>query len=249
MWHISRVTTGHPILKDRRLRNAGIVAAIVGLHLAVGVVVGRGGPGGPLAIPIPPIEVLLVRPPVPPPPPPPPPPEQPVRSQGGGAPAAPSRVHTPPPPPIPQPDPPPAPREQAPEPALTVGVAPIASDTPGMGQGGRGNGTGTGVGDGDGPGSGIGPMILRGASAREISEETPRELRRRARNVDVTVNCQIRLDERLEACRVVEERPAGQGFGAVAVRIAEGRFRVRPARSASGAPVAGGRITIGVIWP
>lgn len=248
MWHISRVTTGHQILKDGRLRTAGIAAGIVAAHLVVGVLVGRGGPTGPLVLPTPPIEVLLVRPLVPPPPPP-PPPEKPVRSQGGGAPAAPSRIHTPPPPPVPQPDPPPAPRVQAPEPALTLGVAPIASDTPGMGQGGRGNGLGTGVGDGDGPGSGVGPIILRGANAREIADDTPRELRRRARNVDVTVNCEIRLDERLSGCRVVDERPAGQGFGAVAVRIAESRFRIRPARGASGAPVAGGRITIGVIWP
>lgn len=248
MWHIPRVKTEHPILKDRRVRNAGIAATIVGLHLGVAVLVGRGGPMGPLVLPTPPIEVLLFRP-VTPPPPPPPPPEQPVRSQGGGAPAAPSRVHKPPPPLTPQPDPPPAPREQAPEPALTVGVAPIASDTAGMGQGGRGDGLGTGVGDGDGPGSGVGPIILRGANAREIFEDTPRELRRRARGVDVTVNCEIRLDERLDGCRVVDERPAGQGFGAVAVRIAEGRFRIRPAREGSGRPVAGGRITIGVIWP
>ena len=249
MWHRSRVSTGHPILKDRRVRNLGIAAGILAAHLVLAIAVGRGGPTGPLVLPTPPLEVLLFRPTVPPPPPPPPPPEQPVRSQGGGGPAAPSRVHTPPPPPVPQPDPPPAPREQAPEPALTVGVAPIASDTPGMGQGGRGNGTGTGVGDGNGPGSGVGPIILRGASAREIFEDTPRELRRRARGVDVTVNCQIRLDERLEACRVVDERPSGSGFGPVAVRIAEGRFRIRPARSPAGEPVAGGRITIGVIWP
>jgi protein TonB len=118
-----------------------------------------------------------------------------------------------------------------------------------MGQGGQGTGQGTGVGAGNGPGSGVGPIILRGASSREIFDDTPRELRRRARGVDVTVNCEIRLDERLQGCRVVEERPAGQGFGAVAARIAEGRFRIRPARGASGEPVAGGRITIGVIWP
>lgn len=248
MWHIPRVTTVHPILKARRLRNAGIAATIVGLHFVVAVAIGRGGPTGPLVLPPPPIQVLLFRPTVPPPPPPPPPPEQPVRSQGGGAPAAPSRVHlaaTPP-------EIPPevfAPVTPAPEPALTVGMAPVASPTPGMGQGGQGTGTGTGVGAGDGPGSGIGPIILRGANAREIAEDTPRELRRRARNVDVTVNCEIRLDERLDGCRVVDERPSGQGFGPVAVRIAESRFRIRPARSAAGQPVAGGRITIGVIWP
>lgn len=246
MWHISRVTTGHPILKDRRLRNGGIVAAIVAAHLVVAVVIGRGGPAGPLVLPTPPLNIILFRPAEPPPPP--PPPEQPVRSQGGGAPAAPSRVHVTPRPPEVPPELP-APVTPAPEPALTVGIAPVASPEPGFGLGGQGTGAGTGVGAGNGPGSGVGPLIQRGASAREIFEDTPRELRRRARGVDVTVNCEIGLDERLRACRVVGERPAGQGFGAVAVRIAEGRFRVRPARAASGEPVAGGRITIGVIWP
>lgn len=246
MWHIPRVTTGHPILKDRRLRNAGIAAAVVGLHLVVAVVVSRGAPNGPLVLPTPPIEVLLFRTAAPPPPP--PPPEQPVRSQGGGASAAPSRVHLAAKPP----ETPPevfAPVTPAPDPALIVGLAPVVSPEPGMGQGGQGTGQGAGTGAGNGPGSGAGPMILRGASAREIADDTPRELRRRARNVDVTVNCEIRLDERLQGCRVVEERPIGQGFGPIAVRIAEGRFRIRPARSAAGQPVSGGRITIGVIWP
>ncbi len=248
MWQKASVTPGHPFLKDRRVRNLGIAAGILAAHFVVAVAVGRGGPTGPLVPPTPPLEVLLFRPTVPPPPPPPPPPEQPVRSQGGGAPAAPSRVHVSPRPPEIPPEIA-APITPAPEPALTVGVAPIASPEPGMGRGGQGTGTGTGVGAGNGPGSGVGPIILRGASAREIFEDTPRELRRRARGVDVTVNCRIRLDERLEACRVVDERPAGSGFGAVAVRIAEGRFRIRPARSPAGDPVAGGRITIGVIWP
>ena len=247
MWHRTPVKMGHPILKDRRVRNAGIAASILAAHLVVAVLIGRGGPTGPLVLPTPPLNVILFRPTVPPPPPP-PPPEQPVRSQGGGAPAAPSRVHVTPRPPEVPPELP-APVTPAPEPALTVGVAPIASAEPGMGQGGQGTGAGTGVGAGDGPGSGVGPIILKGASAREIFEDTPRELRRRARGVDVTVTCVIRLDERVEGCRVVDERPAGQGFGAVVVRIAESRFRIRPARAASGQPVAGGRITIGVIWP
>lgn len=249
MWHRSPVNTGHPILKDRRLRNAGLTVGIVAAHLVVFAVIGRNGPAGPPVLPQPVLEVVLFNPPEPPPPPPPPPPSNPSPVVGGGAPAAPSRIHTPPPPPVPPPDSPPAPVSQAPEPAITVGVAPTASPEPGFGLGGRGTGTGTGEGEGDGPGSGSGALILRGANGREIFEDTPRELRRRARNVDVTVNCEIRLDERLTGCRVVGERPAGQGFGAVAVRVAEGRFRVRPPMTASGRPVAGGRITIGVIWP
>lgn len=243
------MSTGHSILKDRRVRNAGIVAAIVALHLGVFAVVGRGTPGGPLTLPPPPLDVILFRPAVSPPPPPPPPPPRPAEVQGGGAPAAPSRIHTPPPPRNPPPDSPPAPIVQAPEQALVVGVAPISSGEPGFGQGGQGTGTGTGVGEGDGPGSGIGPLILRGASAREIFDSTPRELRRRARGVDVTVSCEVGLDRRLRGCRVVQERPAGQGFGPVAAGIAERFFDVRPSRNGAGEEIAGGRISIGITWP
>ena len=247
MWHIPRVSSAHLILKDRRVRNSGVAAAIVVAHLGVFAVIGRAQPSPPVVLPTPPLNILLFDPT--PPPPPPPPPVEPSPDPGGGAPAAPSRIHTPPPPRNPPPDSPPAPVTPAPEPALVVGAAPIASEQPGFGQGGEGTGTGTGIGSGDGPGAGSGPLILRGASGREIFEDTPRELRRRARNVDVTVNCEIRLDQRLTGCRVVEERPAGQGFGPVAIRVAEGRFRIRPPRNAAGAPVSGGRITIGVIWP
>lgn len=241
------MSTDQPILKNRRLRNAGLAVGIVAAHLVVFAVIGRGGPAAPPVLPQPVLEVLLVSPPEPPPPPPPPP--NPSPEAGGGAPAAPSRIHTPPPRPNPPPDSPPAPVKQAPQPAVTVGVADTASPEPGFGLGGQGTGTGTGEGEGDGPGSGSGALILRGANGREIFEDTPRELRRRARNVDVTVNCEIGLDQRLSGCRVVQERPAGQGFGPVAVRVAESRFRVRPPMTASGRPIAGGRITIGVIWP
>ncbi|WP_343792847.1 energy transducer TonB [Brevundimonas kwangchunensis] len=230
------------------MQRVGLMAGVVAAHLGIFLIAGRPDPVEPGPLPTPPILVELVQRVTSPPPPPPPPPE-PSQRAGGGAPAAPSRVHTPPPPPVPQPDPPPAPREQAPEPALVVGVAPTASETPGMGQGGQGTGTGTGIGAGDGPGSGTVAMILRGANGRQITEATPPELRRRARNVDITVNCEIGLDERLRDCRVVRERPEGQGFGPVAVRVAQDYFRVRPGRSGSGQPIAGGRITIGVIWP
>lgn len=242
------MSTGHSILNRRRWRSAGFAVGIVAAHLAVFAVIGAGAPGGAVVPPPPALEVVLFRPPVPPPPPPPPPPN-PSPVAGGGAPAAPSRIHTPPPPPAPPPDSPPAPVVQAPEPAITVGLAPTASPEPGFGLGGEGEGRGTGLGDGDGPGSGSGALILRGANGREIFQDTPRELRGRARNVDITVSCEITLEERLTGCRVVRERPAGRGFGPVAVRVAETRFRVRPPMTASGRPIPGGRITIGVIWP
>lgn len=243
MWHMPSVSSAHPILKDRRVRNAAVAATIVVAHLGVFAVMGRTAPGGLVLPPLPPVEVLLVRP-SPPPPPPPPPDTAPSRVSGGGAPAAPSRIHTPPPPPVPLPDSPPAPIEQAPEPAIIVGAAPISSGQPGFGQGGEGNGTGTGVGDGSGPGSGSGPMIIRGANPREIFAGMPPAIRRANTPAEARVNCEIGLDQRLAGCRVVEESPEGQGVGPAAIAIAERHFRFNPPRDGAGRPVAGQRVTV-----
>lgn len=243
MRHIPRVSMSRRLLKDRRVRNLGVAAGIVAAHLAVFAVIGRTQPDGPIALPTPPLDVILYRL-APSPPPPPPPPPTPTRVQGGGAPAAPSRVHTPPPPKTPPPDSPPAPVVQAPEQPLVVGVAPTTSPTPGFGQGGEGNGTGTGVGDGDGPGSGSGPMIIRGASPAEILAMAPPELRQRRRPGRASVNCEIQADTRLSGCRLVEETPSGVGFGPAAIQVVERHFRFRPPRTAGGQPVSGARVTV-----
>lgn len=227
-----------PILTKKRLRTAGIVALVTAGHLAVFAVVARTQPSPPMLPPFPPMSVVLFRPP--PPPPPPPPPLKPTPDPGGGKPAAPSRVHVTPKP-APKPRELPAPPVPAPEPALVIGAAPVASPTPGMGQGGTGNGTGTGNGDGEGSGSGgIGPRFVRGATQAEIFSVIPRG-RRSGRG---SVNCVIRLDQRLDGCRVVSETPPGQGFGAAAITVAEAYFRFRPPMSASGRPVEGQRVTV-----
>ena len=218
------------------------MVGVVAVHLVVFAVAGRPGPESELLPVVSPVFVELVPPPIPPPPP--PPPVEPSSRAGGGAPAAPARVHVPPPPPIPIPDPPPAPVVQAPEPAIVVGVAPVASDTPGMGQGGQGTGTGTGIGSGDGPGSGSGPMIIRGATPREIFAGMPPEVRRRNLPAEARVNCEIGADNRLTACRVVEESPQGMGIGPAAIAIAERNFRFRPPRDGAGQPVSGRRVTV-----
>lgn len=217
---------------------AGVVAA----HLLFIVFVVRLSPVHTMAPALPPIMVELVRPILPPPPP--PPPEPSADRPGGGAPAAPSRVHTPPPPPVRPPDSPPAPPVQAPEPTIVVGAAPVASPEPGFGQGGQGTGTGTGVGAGDGPGSGSGPMILRGPTQGEILDFVPAEARRRRQAGRASVNCEIQLDTRLDSCRVVSETPAGFGFGDAALTIAPRYFRFRPPRTGSGQSVAGARVTV-----
>ena len=189
------------------------------------------------------IDVILFRPvPVPPPP----ALEEPAREAGGGAPAAPSVVRTPPDPPR-RPDAPVAPPMPAPEPATTViGAAPTTDPSPGMGQGGTGTGSGGGSGSGAGPGSGGAAAFVRGASNREILPLVPPEARRRRIAGRSEVSCVVRADTRLEACRIVREQPAGLGFGDAAIRVAEGYFRFRPPTDASGRPVEDFRVIVSV---
>ncbi|WP_426028892.1 energy transducer TonB [Brevundimonas sp. TWP2-3-4b2] len=227
-----------PFLTKKRLRTAGVVVGVSVAHLLVFAVIARTQADVPMLPPAPPINVMLFRPT--PPPPAPPPPLKPTPDPGGGKPAAPSRIHVTPKP-AEKPRELPAPPVPAPEPALVIGMAPVAGPTPGMGQGGTGNGTGTGNGDGEGSGSGgIGPRFIRGATQAEIFSVVPRG-RRQGRG---SVSCVIRLDERLDGCRLVSETPPGQGFGAAAVTVAEAYFRFRPPMSASGRPVEGQRVTV-----
>lgn len=228
-----------PLLTKDRLRKLGFVVGVTAAHLGVFGIMARTDAPATLPDPAPPISVFLFRPP----PPPPPPPAPPARTQGGGAPAAPSRVHVTPRPP----ERPPelvAPPTPAPEPALIIGAAPVAGPTPGMGQGGTGAGTGTGDGDGDGPGSGgVGPMILRPATSAEIQSVAPPRVRGvRRPSGRARVNCVIRIDQRLDDCRIIEETPGGFGFGDQALR-AMAFFRYRPPMTASGRPVEGQRVT------
>lgn len=185
----------------------------------------------------PPFEVVLYDPP-------PPVSDQPQAPEtGGGAPAAPSRIHTPPPPPPDQPRELPAPPVQAPEPAPVVGIAPTPSPQPGFGQGGQGTGSGSGAGSGSGPGSGsTGPRLVIGPTIGQIRANHPPGARTRYGRVELS--CLIRLDDRLEGCRVVDESPPGLGFGEAGLRVA-GYFRFE-APTEDGRPVSGQRVTVGV---
>jgi len=188
------------------------------------------------------IDVVLVQPPSPPSPPPPPRPPSPVA--GGGAPRAPSRVHTPPVP-VARPVEIVAPPEPAPEPALTVGLAPIITADPGSGRGEAGTGTGTGSGAGSGPGSGgTPPRFVRGPTRQELVRAYPRAALAARQAGHVLLRCRIGADSRLEGCRVVEETPAGAGFGAAAL-AASTYFRFRPP-TVDGRPRDGFEMPIGI---
>lgn len=231
--------------RSRRLRRVGIVAGVALVHVGIFAALGLQRAQ---VIDVPmlePIQVELFRPFTPPPPP--PPPETPSAVEpGGGAPAAPSRVHVTPTPPERPPELPVAPPTPAPETSVVVGASPTVTLNTGLGQGGQGTGTGSGTGEGDGLGSGSGPMILRGASSNEILAFVPPEARRQRRAGRAAINCVIRADTRLDQCRVVSESPSGFGFGDAGVRVAETHFRFRPPTTASGSAVEDFRVTVTV---
>lgn len=213
---------------------AAVAVVETGLFLVLGQVRGKR-PETPVEPP--PFEVILYDPP------PPMSVQPPAPKTGGGAPAAPSVIHAPPPPQQERPRELPAPPVKAPEPVPIVGVAPVPSPTPGFGQGGQGSGVGSGSGSGSGPGSGsTGPRLVTGPTIGQIRASHPPAARSRYGRVELS--CVIRLDDRLEGCRVVEESPAGLGFGAAGLRVAD-YFRFA-APTENGRPVEGQRVTVGV---
>lgn len=226
---------------------AGVAAGVGGLHLALFGLLGTLRPEAPPIILSRPVEVELVRPsPIPPLPVPPPPqaPPRPAPVAGGGALAAPSRTHL-----SPMKNEGPselaAPPKPAPEAPLVIGVATEASPSPGQGQGGAGTGSGSGVGAGSGPGVGDGPpRLIQGPTKDQLRRLHPREAFRQRLNGSARIACRIRLDTRLEDCRVVDEAPPGRGFGEAAL-AASGYFRFRPP-TRDGRPVEGREITVGV---
>ena len=219
--------------------------AVAGLHLGLFALSGLGSPEPVVRQTDNAIEVLLFRPPVPPPPVVPPP--KPTSPQaGGGAPAAPSRIHVPPRP-RPVPSELPAPVVQAPEPELVVGIAPIATPQPGQGLGGQGTGQGTGIGEGTGPGTGsTRERFLRGPSLAERLRYYPQGTSAR-RGASASLRCRIAADTRLEDCRVISERPAGQGFGQAALAVSA-FFRFEPPTE-NGRTVEGREVTVGIDFP
>ena len=214
----------------------GVAAAEVGLFLLLGQTRGASPSASPEP---PPFEVILYDPP--------PPPElreTPAPEVGGGAPAAPSRLNAPPPPPKETPRELSSPLRPAPAPdPVVVGAAPAPSAQPGFGQGGQGDGSGEGVGAGAGPGSGsTGPRLVTGPTLGQIRSNHPQNARSRYGRVELS--CVIRIDQRLEGCRVLDESPPGLGFGAAGIRVAD-YFRFQPPTE-NGRPLEGQQVTVGV---
>jgi len=234
------VTPEPPLLNADRLRKLGVALGVTLVHLGVFALLGRADAPVPLPEPAPAVSVFLYRPPLPPVP----SPVEATRERGGGAPAAPSRLHVPLKPAArpPEVNPPPVP---APEPAPVVGTASAAGPAPGMGGEGTGSGTGRGSGSGLGNG-GTRWRLVAGASSADIQRVYPLAARRARISGNVLLSCRIRLDGRLETCRVARESPEGQGFGEAALATVV-HFRAVPPTE-GGRPVENAEATFGVLF-
>lgn len=129
-----------------------------------------------------------------------------------------------------------------------VGVSSLSAPTPGPGQGGQGAGQGGGVGSGVGRGAGEGRFrLLRGPTMDELRRLHPPAAFRQRIGGRATLSCRIRLDTRLEGCRVMDETPPGLGFGSAAL-AASVYFRFQPP-TRDGAPLDGQEVPVTVLWP
>lgn len=238
--------TAPALLRDARVRKAGLAASVIAAHVGVFAALILVQPRYAPSIPAPPILVELIRPE---PPPPPEPPRAVSREAGGGAPATPSRVRPTEPPPRPVEREILAPPEPAPEPVTTIGAAPTNTPDEGRGQGGQGTGTGSGVGAGSGSGSGAGRAVrISGPSREQIRRAQP--LTGLAVRVvgRAEMRCRIRLSGQLDSCSVTRETPPGSRLGRAVLTLAP-TYRWRPPTDDQGRPQDNTEIVIGVDFP
>ncbi len=146
-----------------------------------------------------------------------------------------------------------APVEPAPEQPLVVGVA--ASTGAGRGEGvgvsgsGSGAGSGTGAGTGSGSGSGRAParveaQLIQRPTPADIRVRYPSLARRMQMNGRAEISCVVRLDTRLERCRVLQETPSNVGFGWAGLELARS-YRFRPPAE-NGRPLEGQSVTFSI---
>lgn len=149
---------------------------------------------------------------------------------GGGAPAAASRIHRAKTPPVERTELP-APPVAAPLAEIMIGLAPVSANEPAAMQGGgegEGAGTGVGKGNGAGGGGGAGPVLIRGPQGAVMTANVSSAAMRALPGPYAVLECHIRTgSDRLEGCRIKEERPAGAGIGQAALGKAA-EFRYRP---------------------
>lgn len=86
------------------------------------------------------------------------------------------------------------------------------------------------------------PDWLRRPAAQIMAENYPLAAQRAMVSGQASILCRVLATGTLEACSVVDESPAGFGFGAAAVKMARW-FQMRPL-TLDGKPVAGGEVEI-----
>lgn len=95
------------------------------------------------------------------------------------------------------------------------------------------------------PGPGVlvhGPRWLHRPDGRDVGRVYPYAARRSGTPGAVLLECGVEATGLLSNCRVLTERPEGQGFGSAALKLVP-EFRLAPTLD-DGRPVAGGTVRI-----
>lgn len=90
------------------------------------------------------------------------------------------------------------------------------------------------------------PQWLSMPSARELSRAYPSRAERLGISGSATLSCTVSAQGKLNACQVVAETPAGEGFGAAALKLSTA-FRMTP-RTVDGQAVEGAQIRIPLLF-
>lgn len=61
------------------------------------------------------------------------------------------------------------------------------------------------------------------------------------------MECDVDVEGRWQACKVISEAPEGYGFGEAALQVSR-YFKMKPKTDSQGNPIPGGRITIPLTW-
>lgn len=153
------------------------------------------------------------------------------RPSGGNGSAAPSVIHVvEAAAPLVSPFPPPEVAALEPHDTI-VGLATTTAPAPGMGLGrtgdGRGHGAGTGDGEGDGSARYTDIRWLRQLTEEEVLRYYPVEAARDRVTGSAVLRCRVRLNTRVERCRIIAQEPLGYGLGHAALRASK-HFRIQP---------------------